>query len=124
MKTLKKDPEFYDSLDTLKKYIIKYIEEKVLKYSIFSQLYKLEKPEIIELIKISSDYEKEKNGLNTSLEEYYYKKTQNEIIKKWILEIVKSKNLTQISKEDNFNTKKLGITYKLKSNNFLKLIEI
>ncbi|WKC75942.1 BB_0208 family protein [Borreliella valaisiana] len=124
MKTLKKDPEFYDSLATLKKYIIKYIEEKVLKYSIFSQLYKLEKPEIIELIKISSDYEKEKNGLNTSLEEYYYKKTQNEIIKKWILEIVKSKNLTQISKEDNFNTKKLGITYKLKSNNFLKLIEI
>lgn len=124
MKTFKKDPEFYDSLATLKKYIIKYIEEKVLKYSIFSQLYKLEKPEIIELIKISSDYEKKKIGLNTSLEEYYYKKTQNEIIKKWILKIVRSKNLTQISKEVNFNTKKLGITYKLKSNNFLKLIEI
>ncbi|WKC87897.1 BB_0208 family protein [Borreliella japonica] len=124
MKTIKKDSEFYNSLTTLKKYIIKYIEEKVLKYSISSQLYKLEKPEIIELIKISNDYEKEKNVLNTSLEEYYYKKTQNEIIKKWILEIIRNKNFTQISKEDNFNTKKLGITYKLKSNNFLKLIEI
>ncbi|WNY68434.1 BB_0208 family protein [Borreliella lusitaniae] len=124
MKTIKKDPEFYDSLTILKKYIIKYIEEKVLKYSISSQLYKLKKPEIIELIKISNDYEKEENVLDTSLEEYYYKKTQNEIIKKWILEIVKSKNFAQISKETNFNTKKLGTTYKLKSNNFLKLIEI
>lgn len=124
MKTIKKDPEFYNSLATLKKYIIKYIEEKVLKYSISSQLYKLKKPEIIELIKISNDYEKEKNVSNSSLEEYYYKKTQNEIIKKWILEIVRNKNFTQISKETNFNTKKLGITYKLKSNNFLKLIEI
>lgn len=124
MKTIKKDPEFYDSLAKLKKYIIKYIEEKALKYSISSQLYKLEKPEIIELIKISNDYEKEKNVLNISLEEYYYKKTQNEIIKKWILEIVKNKNFTQINEEANFITKKLGITYKLKSNIFLKLIEI
>lgn len=124
MKTVKKDSEFYDSLAKLKKYIIKYIEEKALKYSISSQLYKLEKPEIIELIKISNDYEKEKNVLNISLEEYYYKKTQNEIIKKWILEIVKNKNFTQISEEANFITKKLGITYKLKSNIFLKLIEI
>ncbi|OJH15601.1 hypothetical protein ER70_01750 [Borreliella bissettiae] len=124
MKTIKKDSEFYDSLATLKKYINKYIEEKVLKYSISSQLYKLEKSEIIELIKISNDYEKEKNELNASLEEYYYKKTQNEIIKKWILEIVRSKNLAQISKAANLNTKKLGTTYKLKSSNFLKLIEI
>ncbi|WKC90606.1 BB_0208 family protein [Borreliella carolinensis] len=124
MKTIKKDSEFYDSLATLKKYINKYIEEKVLKYSISSQLYKLEKSEIIELIKISNDYEKEKNELNASLEEYYYKKTQNEIIKKWILEIVRSKNFAQISKEANLNTKKLGTTYKLKSSNFLKLIEI
>ncbi len=113
MKTIKKDPEFYNSLATLKKYIIKYIEEKVLKYSISSQLYKLKKPEIIELIKISNDYEKEKNVSNSSLEEYYYKKTQNEIIKKWILEIVRNKNFTQISKETNFNSKKLEITYKL-----------
>ncbi|AJA90039.1 hypothetical protein OY14_01020 [Borreliella chilensis] len=124
MKTIKRDLEFYDSLTTLKKYIIKYIEEKVLKYSISSQLYKLEKTEIIELIKISNNYEKEKNALNTSLEEYFYKKTQNEIIKKWILEIIRNKNLSQISKETNFNTKKMGIQYKLKSNNFLKLIEI
>ncbi|MGF7101619.1 BB_0208 family protein [Borreliella kurtenbachii] len=124
MKTIKKDSEFYDSLATLKKYINKYIEEKVLKYSISSQLYKLEKPEIIELIKISNDYEKEKNELNASLEEYYYKKTQNKVIKKWILEIVRSKNFTQINKEANLNTKKLGTTYKLKSSNFLKLIEI
>lgn len=63
MKTIKKDSEFYDSLATLKKHINKYIEEKVLKYSISSQLYKLEKPEIIELIKISNDYEKEKNSI-------------------------------------------------------------
>ncbi|MBB6213161.1 BB_0208 family protein [Borreliella californiensis] len=124
MKTIKKDSEFYDSLATLKKYINKYIEEKVLKYSISSKLYKLEKPEIIELIKISNAYEKEKNILNASLEEYYYKKTQNEVIKKWILEIIKSKNFTQITKEANLNTKKLGTTYKLKSSNFLKLIEI
>ncbi len=34
---------------------------------------------------------RKKNVLNISLEEYYYKKTQNEIIKKWILEIVKTK---------------------------------
>ncbi|MCD2382821.1 hypothetical protein LRB32_05695, partial [Borreliella americana] len=124
MKTIKKDSEFYDSLASLKKYINKYIEEKVLKYSISSQLYKLKKPEIIELIKISNDYEKEKNVFNTSLEEYYYKKTQNEVIKKWILEIVRSKNFSQINKEANLNTKKLGTTYKLKSSNFLKLIEI
>ncbi|APS98425.1 hypothetical protein Bmayo_01030 [Borreliella mayonii] len=124
MKTIKRDSEFYDFLAILKKYINKYIEEKVLKYSISSQLYKLEKPKIIELIKISNDYEKEKNVLNTSLEEYYYKKTQNEAIKKWILEIVRSKNFTQISKETSINTKKLGTTYKLKSSNFLKLIAI
>ncbi|MCD2415371.1 hypothetical protein LRB88_02430, partial [Borreliella burgdorferi] len=124
MKTIKKDSEFYDSLATLKKHINKYIEEKVLKYSISSQLYKLEKPEIIELIKISNDYEKEKNAFNTSLEECYYKNTQNEAIKKWILEIVRNKNFIQISKEANLNTKKLGTTYKLKSSNFLKLIEI
>ncbi|MCD2396612.1 hypothetical protein LRB77_02055, partial [Borreliella burgdorferi] len=124
MKTIKKDSEFYDSLATLKKYINKYVEEKVLKYSISSQLYKLEKPEIIELIKISNDYEKEKNAFNTSLEECYYKNTQNEAIKKWILEIVRNKNFIQISKEANLNTKKLGTTYKLKSSNFLKLIEI
>ncbi len=67
MKTIKKDSEFYDSLATLKKHINKYIEEKVLKYSISSQLYKLEKPEIIELIKISNDYEKEKMHLTLHL---------------------------------------------------------
>ncbi len=36
----------------------------------------------------------------------------------------KNKNFAQISEEANFITKKLGITYKLKSNIFLKLIEI
>ncbi|AYE36098.1 hypothetical protein DB313_01060 [Borrelia turcica IST7] len=124
MSTITKRQEFYDSLSILKKYINENIEEKILKYSIFSKLYILNEEEIKNLIKISRDYEQKRNTINITLEEYYYEKNEDTKIKNWILEIIKGKNSLQIQKETNLISKRLGITYKLKSTNFLKLIEI
>ncbi|QMU99011.1 hypothetical protein F0310_01000 [Borrelia sp. A-FGy1] len=124
MNTIIKRQEFYDSLSILKKYINENIEEKILKYSIFSKLYMLNEEEIKSLIKISKDYENKRNKIKITLEEYYYEENENKKIKNWILEIIKEKNSLQIQKETNLMSKRLGITYKLKSTNFLKLIEI
>ncbi|AWG42601.1 hypothetical protein CR532_01070 [Candidatus Borreliella tachyglossi] len=124
MKIVTKHQEFYDSLLILKRYINKNIEEKMLRYNISSKLYKLSEEEIKTLIKISKDYELQKNQIKITLEEYYYEATQHEKIKNWILEIIREKNLLQVKKETNFISKRLGITYKIKSTNFLKLIDI
>lgn len=124
MKIVPKYQEFYNSLSILKKYININIEEKILKYSILSKLYKLNEEEIQNLIKISQDYELKKNKINITLEEYYYEKIQDKKIKNWILEIIREKNSLQIKKETNLISKRSGITYKLNSTNFLKIIEI
>ncbi|BDU63114.1 hypothetical protein BOFE_06540 [Candidatus Borrelia fainii] len=124
MKITPKYQEFYNSLSILKKYININIEEKILRYSILSKLYKLNEEEIQNLIKISQDYELKKNKINITLEEYYYEKIQDKKIKNWILEIIKEKNSLQIKKETNLISKRSGITYKLNSTNFLKIIEI
>ncbi|AHH10365.1 Hypothetical protein BCO_0094700 [Borrelia coriaceae ATCC 43381] len=124
MKIVTKYHKFYDALNTLKKYININIEEKILRYSILSKLYKLNEEEIKNLIKISQDYEPKKNKINITLEEYYYEKIQDKRIKNWILDIIKEKNLLQIKKETNLISKRPGITYKLNSTNFLKIIEI
>ncbi|AHH12222.1 Hypothetical protein BHO_0094700 [Borrelia hermsii YBT] len=116
--------EFYDALSILKKYIHINIEEKILRYSILSKLYKLNEEAIKDLIKISQDYELKKNKINITLEEYYYEETQDQKIKNWILEIIREKNLLQIKKETNLISKRPGITYKLNSTNFLKIIEM
>ncbi|WP_024655588.1 BB_0208 family protein [Borrelia hispanica] len=124
MTILTKYQKFYDTLEILKKYINTNVEEKILKYSILSKLYKLNEKEIINLITISKNYELKKNILNITLEEYYYEEAQDNNIKNWILEIIKEKNLLQIKKETNLISKRPGITYKLNSSNFLKIIEI
>ncbi|AHH09736.1 Hypothetical protein BPA_0073700 [Borrelia parkeri SLO] len=124
MKIAPKYQEFYNSLSILKKYININIEEKILRYSILSKLYKLNEEEIQNLIKISQDYELKKNKINITLEEYYYEKIQDKKIKNWILEIIREKNSLQIKKETNLISKRSGITYKLNSTNFLKIIEI
>ncbi|AAX17544.1 MULTISPECIES: BB_0208 family protein [Borrelia] len=124
MKIAPKYQEFYNSLSILKKYININIEEKILRYSILSKLYKLNEEEIQNLIKISQDYELKKNKINITLEEYYYEKIQDKKIKNWILEIIREKNSLQIKKETNLISKRSGITYKLHSTNFLKIIEI
>ncbi|QFP42105.1 hypothetical protein F9Y90_03220 [Borrelia miyamotoi] len=124
MKILTKHQKFYDNLKILKKHINANIEEKILKYSILSKLYKLNEDEIITLIKISKNYELQKNSTNITLEEYYYEETQNKKIKNWMLEIIREKNLLHIQKETNLISKRPGITYKLNSTNFLKLIAI
>ncbi|BCR20816.1 BB_0208 family protein [Borrelia miyamotoi] len=124
MKILTKHQKFYDNLKILKKYINANIEEKILRYSILSKLYKLNEDEIITLIKISKNYELQKNSINTTLEEYYYEETQDKKIKNWLLEIIREKNLLHTQKETNFISKRPGITYKLNSTNFLKLIAI
>lgn len=124
MKILTKHQKFYDNLKILKKYINANIEEKILRYSILSKLYKLNEDEIITLIKVSKNYELQKNSTNSTLEEYYYEETQDRKIKNWMLEIIREKNLLHIQKETNFISKRPGITYKLNSTNFLKLIAI
>ncbi|WP_024654056.1 BB_0208 family protein [Borrelia persica] len=124
MKITTKYHKFYDALNTLKKYINTNVEEKILKYSILSKLYKLNEQEMINLIQISQDYELKKNTLNITLEEYYYEEVEDNNIKNWILEIIKEKNLLQIEKETNLLSKRPGITYKINSSNFLKIIEI
>ncbi|UGQ17015.1 BB_0208 family protein [Borrelia sp. RT1S] len=124
MNTITKRQEFYDSLSLLRKYIDENIEEKILKYSIFSKLYMLNEKEIKNLIEISKEYELEKNKINSTLEEYYYEKNKDTKIKDWLLGIIREKNSLQIRKETNLISKRLGITYKLKSTHYLKLIEI
>ncbi|ETZ17435.1 hypothetical protein BDCR2A_00234 [Borrelia duttonii CR2A] len=52
--------KFYDNLKILKKYINTNVEEKILKYSILSKLYKLNEKEVINLITISKNYELKK----------------------------------------------------------------
>ncbi|BCR21643.1 BB_0208 family protein [Borrelia sp. HM] len=124
MKLLTKSQTFYDNLRMLKKHIILNIEEKILRYSILSKLYKLNESDIKNLIKVSKNYELKKNSINITLEEYYYEEIQDTKIKNWILEIIREKNLLHITKETNFISKRSGITYKLNATNFLKIIEI
>ncbi|AHH08169.1 hypothetical protein baBA2_000200 [Borrelia anserina] len=124
MRIVTKYQEYYNTLSRLKKYIHMNIEEKILRYSILSKLYKLNEKEIKNLIKISQDYELKKNKINVTLEEYYYEETQDKKIKEWILEIIREKNLLQIKKETNLISKRHEITYKLNATNFLKIIEI
>ena len=124
MKLLTKSRTFYDNLRMLKKHIILNIEEKILRYSILSKLYKLNEYDIKNLIKLSKNYELKKNLINTTLEEYYYEEIQDTKIKNWILEIIREKNLLHITRETNFISKRSGITYKLNATNFLKIIEI
>ncbi|WKC57784.1 BB_0208 family protein [Borrelia sp. P9F1] len=124
MSAITKRQEFYDSLSVLRKYIDENIEEKILKYSIFSKLYMLSEEEIKSLIKISKEYELGKDKIDSALEEYYYEENKNTKIKDWLLGIIREKNSLQIRKETNLISKRLGITYKLKSTHYFKLIEI
>ncbi|UER67403.1 BB_0208 family protein [Borrelia sp. BU AG58] len=124
MSTIKKRRGFYESLSILKKYVDENIEEKILKYSIFSKLYMLNEEEVKNLIRVSKEYELKKDKINRTLEEYYYEESKDIKVKDWLLEIIKEKNSLQVQRETNLISKRLGITYKIKSTHFLKLTEI